>query len=208
MKKTLALNRWQAIHEPEWPEFTEKYLSLDLKKLFHQKACCIYTYLYCYGVRIVMSGEIMGLVIRDAAGLDCVCPVIYRESDPIVKQVDFPWQKTVASNGAQCHQCCDLEHLKIYEIMFMERLKCYYDHKYSEMPWIIWSGFLQNAHRRHSVKLYHLSLTHWGQDKMAAIFQTTFCNAFCWMKMFQFRFRFHWSLFPRVQLTIFHHWFG
>ena len=50
-------------------------------------------------------------------------------------------------------------------------------------------------------------LTHWGRDKMAAIFQTTFSNAFSRMKMFKFRLRFHWSLFPRVQLTIFQHWF-
>ena len=51
-------------------------------------------------------------------------------------------------------------------------------------------------------------LTHWGRDKMAAIFQTTFSNASSWMKMLKFRLRFHWSLFPRVQLTIFRHWFG
>ena len=41
------------------------------------------------------------------------------------------------------------------------------------------------------------SLTHWGRDKMAAIFQTTFSNAFPWMKMYEFRLRFHWSLFLR-----------
>ena len=51
------------------------------------------------------------------------------------------------------------------------------------------------------------ALTHWGWDKMAAIFQTTFSNAFSWIKMFKFRLIFHWSLFPRVQLTIFQHWF-
>ena len=50
-------------------------------------------------------------------------------------------------------------------------------------------------------------LTHWGRDKMATIFKTTFSNAFSWTKMFKFRLIFHWSLFPRVQLTIFHHWF-
>ena len=50
-------------------------------------------------------------------------------------------------------------------------------------------------------------LTHCGRDKMAAIFQTTFSNAFSWMKMFEFRLRFHWSLFPMVWLTIFQHWF-
>ena len=27
------------------------------------------------------------------------------------------------------------------------------------------------------------------------------------MKMFEFQLRFQWSLFPRVKLTIFHHWF-
>ena len=42
------------------------------------------------------------------------------------------------------------------------------------------------------------TLTHWGRDKMAAIFQKTFSNAFSSMKMNKFRLRFHWSLFPRV----------
>ena len=46
-----------------------------------------------------------------------------------------------------------------------------------------------------------------GWDKMAAILQTTFSNEFSWMKMYYFRLKFHWSLFPRVQLTIFQHWF-
>ena len=32
-----------------------------------------------------------------------------------------------------------------------------------------------------------------------AISQTTFSNAFSWMKMFEFRLKFHWSLFSRVQ---------
>ena len=39
-------------------------------------------------------------------------------------------------------------------------------------------------------------LTHWNRDKMAAILQTTFSNAFSWMKIL----RFHWSLFPMVQI--------
>ena len=52
-----------------------------------------------------------------------------------------------------------------------------------------------------------LLLTHWGRDKMVAIFQTTFSNAFSWMKLYKFRLRFHWNVLPWVQLTIFHHWF-
>ena len=44
-------------------------------------------------------------------------------------------------------------------------------------------------------------------DKMAAISQTAFSNAFSWMKNFVFWFKFHWGLFLRVQLTISQHWF-
>ena len=50
-------------------------------------------------------------------------------------------------------------------------------------------------------------LTHWGRDKMAAIFQTTFWNGFSWMKMYEFQVKFHWSLFLEVQLTTCQHWF-
>ena len=51
------------------------------------------------------------------------------------------------------------------------------------------------------------ALTHWGWDKMANIFQTTFSNAFSWMKTYEFLLKFHWSLFLRVQLTKFQQWF-
>ena len=44
-------------------------------------------------------------------------------------------------------------------------------------------------------------LTHWGQYKMADIFQT-FSNAFSWMKMFEFRIQVHWTLFLGIQLTM------
>ena len=50
-------------------------------------------------------------------------------------------------------------------------------------------------------------LTHWGPGKIAAISQTTVSNAFNWMKMYEFRLRFHWDLFLRFYLTIFQHWF-
>ena len=52
-----------------------------------------------------------------------------------------------------------------------------------------------------------MMLTHWGRDKMDAISQTTLSNAFLWMKMLEFWLKFHRSLFLRVQLTIFQHWF-
>ena len=49
-------------------------------------------------------------------------------------------------------------------------------------------------------------LTPWGRDRMAAMSQTMFSNAFSWMEINEFRLKFHWSLFLRVQLTIFQHW--
>ena len=51
-----------------------------------------------------------------------------------------------------------------------------------------------------------IALTHWCQNKMAAILQI-FSNAFSWMKMYEFWLRFHWSFILRVQLTIFQCWF-
>ena len=42
---------------------------------------------------------------------------------------------------------------------------------------------------------------------MAAISQTTLSTAFSWMKMFEFRLKFHWSMFLSVQFTIFQRWF-
>ena len=56
---------------------------------------------------------------------------------------------------------------------------------------------------------FHLELdhvlTHWGRDKIAINF-LTFSNAFSGMKIYRFQLRFQWS-FPRVQLSIFQHWF-
>ena len=43
------------------------------------------------------------------------------------------------------------------------------------------------------------TLTHWGRDKMDAISQTTSSRTFSWMKMFEFRLKFQWILFLRVQ---------
>ena len=46
-------------------------------------------------------------------------------------------------------------------------------------------------------------LSHWGRDKIVAILQTSFSNAFSWIKMFGFKF--HWSFYHRVQLIISRH---
>ena len=58
-----------------------------------------------------------------------------------------------------------------------------------------------------SCRMSGMSLTHWCRDKMAAISQTILSDSFSWMKMLKLRLKFHWSLFLRVQLTLFQHWF-
>ena len=49
--------------------------------------------------------------------------------------------------------------------------------------------------------------TQWDREKIPAVFQTTFSNAFSRMKVYEFRFKFHLSLFLSVQLTITQPWF-
>ena len=55
-------------------------------------------------------------------------------------------------------------------------------------------------------KSRRFSLTHWGRDKMATIFQT-FSNGFLWMKMHELRSKLNWIMFLGAQLTIFQHCF-
>ena len=72
----------------------------------------------------------------------------------------------------------------------------------------LWTVFFCNIWLQVMLQWSVDCLTHWGRDKMDAILQTTFSTAFSWMKMFEFQLIFHWSLFLRVQLTIFQHWFS
>ena len=54
-------------------------------------------------------------------------------------------------------------------------------------------------------KISHLLLL-WGRNKLTTNFLMTVWNVCSWMKICKFRFRFPWSLFPLVQLTILQYW--
>ena len=43
--------------------------------------------------------------------------------------------------------------------------------------------------------------TNWGREKIAAISQMTFSIVFCWMKIYEFRLRFHWSFVHNVRIN-------
>ena len=53
----------------------------------------------------------------------------------------------------------------------------------------------------HKERVFKNYLTNWGRDEIDAILQTTFWSAFSWLKMFEFRLKFHWSLFPINNIT-------
>ena len=65
---------------------------------------------------------------------------------------------------------------------------------------------LNHVHLKQLLLINMPWLTHSGRDKMAAISQTTHWNPFSLMKIFEFRLKFHWSLFLRFQLIILQHW--
>ena len=82
----------------------------------------------------------------------------------------------------------------IMEELLLDDIKVCLRHFYSD----------RNQHLTH--------LTHWGRDKMDAISQTTLWSAFSWMKNVWIPIEISYpnenkSLFLRVQLTIFQHWF-
>ena len=73
----------------------------------------------------------------------------------------------------------------------------------SKQPWGWWfetTAWSLWRHRNVREQLTHLTR---GQNGH----RVTFSNAFSWMKYFVFWIDFHWRLFPRVQSTIFQHWF-
>ena len=74
------------------------------------------------------------------------------------------------------------------------------------MPWLLAPpGHLSN----HDIALSYMrkvfNKVH-SEKKWLPFWQTTFSIAFSWMKIIEFRFKFHWTLFPGVQLTISQHW--
>ena len=91
--------------------------------------------------------------------------------------------------------------MRSFDVFFDQRL----NKRLSKQSWGWWLETPSRPLWRHS-NGHGWYLTHWGWDKMAAISQTTLSNAFSWKKMYEFRLKFHWSVFLRVQLTILHHW--
>ena len=106
--------------------------------------------------------------------------------------------------------------------LFQQEQVIFREYRWKTMPIMRFVHFLhckqsQEKHARwianfESHGRVHEGTCHWGAwfnssplTKVAAISQTTFSNAFSWVKSFVFWLIFHWSLFLRVKLTIFQH---
>ena len=72
---------------------------------------------------------------------------------------------------------------------------------------IVMDHFDSNCHDQFQFEERETKLSHLHLDKMAAILAEDILKCISWMKIIEFRFEFHWNLFPGVQLTISQHWF-
>ena len=77
----------------------------------------------------------------------------------------------------------------------------------NELRWLSWmSGYnlisSSNDRQGDMPYLIFLALTHWSQDKMGAIYQSTLSNAFSSMKVFELWIKCQRSMFLRDQLAI------
>ena len=161
--------------------------------------------------------------------MKCICIVIFPKHDDVIKWKHFPryWpfvrgihRSPVNSphkgqwRGALMFSLicvCINDWVNNREAGDLRRYGAHYDitvmNKFNNTmvkpdPWLL--------RKNHKLTCHWITFrvkTHWDRDEMDAISQTTFWSAFSWMKMFEFRLKFHWSLFLRVQLTIFQHWF-
>ena len=91
------------------------------------------------------------------------------------------------------------------------RLPNFIQSNYMGSSLVLWFKFELRRNTNSCIYIYVTIVQPWtehsGQYKMVDIVQT-FSSAFSWMKIYEFRLVFHWSLFTRVKLTIFQHWFG
>ena len=123
--------------------------------------------------------------------------------------LDLSWSMLVeGATGSHCWGCypwfSNLSQVTVIHLK-IDWTPVYLQMGYNDFTTFYSSGYCNDCWTSCSVHLRRL--THWGQDEMAAIFQTRFSNAFSWMKMQEFWLRFHWCLFLKIQLTIFQHWF-
>ena len=103
------------------------------------------------------------------------------------------------------HHHVDWSHFRIRSMIYAHHMMS----RRSYIPLNAWYPWNQTTvglylDRFRTMSLEYESINPLRPRKKTAISQTTFSNEFSWMKIYKFRLTFHWSLFPWIQLTIFH----
>ena len=121
-------------------------------------------------------GTYWNLFIRDVARVTPLLGYIFKTCNRVQTEYCGVW------NALYCFESASKKSNNKSCILILSRVSC-----------IVWSDQFEKSN--------HGWVTQWGPDKIAAISQTTFSNAFSCMKMYVFCLRFHWSLFLRFVLT-------
>ena len=89
---------------------------------------------------------------------------------------------------------------KDFDLKFNITIKFYWKYQqfWSNIVWTTWTPMSAVSQKAVNTLRPRRNEQHFAEDIFKRIFS---------MKMFEFRLKFHWSLLPRVELTIFQHWF-
>ena len=128
----------------------------------------------------------------------CFWPLYLSKNEENVPLWPLFWGK-MYSFAIQCDRTVKRKYKQMYflSIYLLFSLKIVTQDNSSAKGWFTWGSVTYNNDN---------ILTNLPMDKMAAISQTTFPDAFSWMNGFVFWMKFHWSLFLRLQLTIIQPW--
>ena len=111
--------------------------------------------------------------------------------------------ETIPIPFSLCHTCV------IFGVHVMTYVSNLFDIS-KRRQWSDYHAYFPTSHRSQGVNwsaYWSGPSTHWGRDNMVAISLTTLSSAFSPKKISEIWLKFHWSLFLRVQLTIFQHCF-
>ena len=139
-------------------------------------------------------------IIRTNAGLLLIGPLGTNLSEIIIEILAFSFRKMRLKVSSAKWRPFWLGLNVIYRHIYYEmspmhmHIYIYHEMSPASLKDVFCSWYLRDKWTPKPFKIDQL----WkGRDKMAAVSQTTLSNAFSWMKMLEFRLRFHWSLFLR-----------
>ena len=139
------------------------------------------------------------LILVYIVGIPCAVSIKFSaENSIIIPNTEYKSKYQIHKNSVLWYNC-DECHLLDRLVIATDKIRCITSEEISTWLVMICASLCGGVIWHRSILLHCITVIN-------HIFQTTFSNAFCWIKMYKFRLRFHWSLLPGVQLTIFQHY--